>query len=471
MGINDIALECAKCADAFGKQIGALDAYVSEEKRNVVFTLVTNLSKVEFVYTLRNRVLCPRSTLFVRIYPIKTRPLSMHLYELMAKDDFRCTYFPYIESPQRMRACFAALSDILREYLPVVERLVMDQDAYDRAWADKQQAIMTTAKLKGESIPDDPQEQAAYWSYWGEFYEDFAQLIFFTNNNAYAAFLSGDAQKARKLYKKRADKGDLQEYEERLYAFLQTPAAEGYEAMPPSCAGILAGRDYANGKDEGKVLFITGSLCYFAALLVILLIAGAAYLFGGDTVYYPIDLVFLFILPLLPAAFGSVGLRRVVMRYWLKKQGERLLEQDAIANSRAINRVSMVLTVLSFALVLFFGCVFIFATPRFYCDRMVYDDAAKFPFLNPVSYSYKELERVYYIEGRYNEFDEFVDRGSYVLFFSEGRVIDLDTSITEEGAREHVLPLLEPYAGEVQTFASDRDLAQSLGTTVEKLFG
>jgi len=470
--MKDMLIACAEAAEAFGKRLGALDTYAVEGKKSVAFVVETRLSKIEFVYTLKGvGIVCPKSTLYARLYPLKNRPVFFHLYELAREGDFRCTYFPFIESAQRMEACFAVLSGIVEEYLPALEVLAMDTAAYDAAVTEKQQAILRCANIKPEKVPTDPEEQAAFWSTWVDFYESFAQLAFFTNYDGYTAFLRGDLEKVKRLYGKRAIKGELHPYEQRLYAFIDTPEALEYQPLPPVCDGLLENQNYSNGAGEGKLLFFTGSVCYLAALTVEWLIIGLVYLFFGmDTAYYPLDGVFYFILPLMPAVFGSVALRRLFIPLVFRKDAQRMAEVDRLANGKKISGVAWVLTVLLTAAFLFFSFVFVAATPRFYTDRMVYDDAAKFPFLNPVTYAYEDIERVCYIEGRWNVYDELVERGSYILFFADGNAIDLDSTISEKQTVEEVLPLLKPYINEVETFSSDRELVKKYGTIAEELF-
>ncbi len=465
-------MACAQATEDFGKQLDALDVYVVEGNKSVRFTVETRLSKIEFVHTLKGMGICPKSTLYARLYPLKNQSAFFHLHELAREGDFRCTYFPCIESAQRMEACFASLSGILEEYLPALEDLAMDTTAYDAAVAEKQQAILRCANIKPEKVPTDPEKRADFWTTWTDFYETFAQLAFFTNYAGYTAFLRGDLEKARRLYGKRAAKGDLLPYEQRLYAFLATPAAPAYQPLSPDCAGLLENQSYSNGGAEGKLLFVTGSVCYWVAMAVEWLIIGLVYLLcGSGTAYYPLDWVFYFILPLLPAVFGSVALRRLFIPLVFRKDSERMADIDRLANGKKVSGVAWALTVLMTAAFLFFSFVFIAATPRFYADHLVYDDAAKFPLLNPVSYAYEDIERVCYIEERWNVYDELVERGSYVLFFTNDRVLDLDGVLTEEQTVKRVLPLLEPYVDdEVEVFASDRELAEAYGTTPENLF-
>ncbi len=472
MAIKDVIKACAMAVEAYAAQEGALETYVTEAKKSVIFSVVTRLSRLEFVLTTKSSVLCPPATLFVRIYPQKNRELSLHLCELTAPTDFRCTYFPYVESALRLEACFAALTAVLADYMPAVERLALDGDAYAAALTDKRQRVQRYAGIADKDIPKDPEMQEAFWAQWDEFYETFAQIVRFTTHDGYCAFLAGRPQKAIKHYRKEAEKGQLSPYEERLYAFLHTPEAEEYHALPADCAPILEGREQQYGTRQGlELLLMLGVLYAVLAPLFLLLAWGLFAAFCRQAVYAPFDWVMALILPLLPALFGAISLRRWLYPKLFRKNTEQWLALDELENSPRVNRVCHWITGVLLVLCLYFNAVFTLCVPRVYADRLTYDDASAFPLLAPQTYAYEDLEQVCYIEGRYNAFDEFVDRPSYVLVFTDGRVIDLDSSLTVEETRERVLPLLLPYVDGVTSYDSDRALAETQGVTAEDLFG
>lgn len=470
--MKEMLLACAQATEDFGKRLDAVDTYVAEAKKAVLFTIETRLSKIEFVYTLKGIGLCPKSTLFVRLYPQKNRPLCLHLYEVVGEDDFRCTYFPMVESGERMNACFAVLAGMVEEYLPAMEALAMDGAAYDAALAAKRQAVLRCVNIHESKVPTDPELAAQFWFTWEDYYESFVSLAYFTNYAGYTAFLQGDLAKAKKLYAKRQRKGDLLPYEERLLDFLDTPAAATYAPMPPKCAGSVEAMAYANGKQEGKLLLITALFCYLVVLVAEWLIVGVTYLsLGRGAAYYPLDWVFLFFLPLGSAAFGCVALRRLFIPLVFRDEAEKMARIDRLANGKAVGGIDVVLTVFVTAAVLFFGFLFVAAAPRFYADRVIWDDAARFPWLNPVTYAYEDIEQVYYVEGRINAYGDLVDRGSYVLVFADGSAIDLDGSVTIEQTENQILPLLDPYIDEVITCPTDVDLANLYDKSVDDFFG
>lgn len=160
--MKEIVLACAEAVQAFGERLDALDTYVLEGDRSVLFAVETRLSKIEFVYTLKGMTVCPKSTLFVRLYPQKNRPLFFHLYEMAREGDFRCTYFPFIENAERMQACFAVLAAMVEEYLPALEALAMDDAAYEAKLTEKRKAVLRCANIKEEKVPQDPELRGTF---------------------------------------------------------------------------------------------------------------------------------------------------------------------------------------------------------------------------------------------------------------------------------------------------------------------
>ena len=473
--IKDLVVECARCVQELATDLDAMDTTVTESKKAVIFNLELRLCRMEFVLTVKNSMMCPMGTLFARVFPQKNRPLNLHLYELMAEDDFRCCYFTYNASVLQLQHSFSALKNLVLEVLPVAEELALDNERYEQVLAEKctqlaEYANVDTAPLKEQLSESELQEFLI--AEWGEFYETFAQLLPFTQNEAYAAFVAGDIKKAVNKFGKMQKKAELLPYFERLYRFLQTPQAHRFQPFPPACrAAYLQGREVQYGAKEGARIFGAAGILYGIFLVFFYLISGGVYaLLCGDAVYAPYDWVFVLFLPLLPALFGSIALRRWLYPKLFRMDAQQWLAQDELGNAKAINAIAYTLFAVCGVACLWFAVVFTLSAPQFYTDRMVYDDGAKFPFLNWETYHYEDIDSVNYIEGRYNAYEEYIDRGSYVLVFEDGSVVDLDSSISIENTEENMLPLLTSYVDEVKIYPSDRDLAEAYGKDTDSFF-
>lgn len=474
--IHQIALECARCVEAFGKEWDAVDMTVTDSKKAVIFNLEFRLCRIEFVLTVKNSMMCPVGTLFARIFPQKNHPLSLHVYELLEPDDFRCPYFPYNHSPEQVQLSFAVLAGLVWEVLPRAEQLALDTQQFNQVLREKCALLAAFAKVDTAKLQEKLSEEEVQdylLGEWGEFYETFGQLLPFTQSDPYAAFIMGDVDKALKGYAKMAKKKDMPAYFLRLLDFLQTPQARTFAPLPEECGAVyLQGRQQQYGAKEGGYLLLLCGILYALFLPVSYLIAGGLYAaFCGGAAYAPFGWGMPLLLPALPALFGTLSLRRRLYARVFPKDADRWLAQDELENSATTNRVCYVLFGLTAAVCLYFNVVFTLCVPRFYADRMIYDDAARFPLLNPVIYAYEDLEQVYYIEGRVNVFGDLVERGSYVLVFTDGSVIDLDGSISVEQTEKRVLPLLTSYVEKVTTYATDVELAKQYGKSADDFFG
>lgn len=456
-----LAEKCSALTQEFASCIHALHFSERREKKNSVFTILTNLSKIEFVYVGKGSVLCPQSTLFVRIFPLKTRDMFFHLYELMEEDDFRCTYFTYIESEQRMEVCFHNLSHILLEYLPKIEALVRDRERFAAVTEQKYNTVQKLLGIKEQDIPKEAEHAEIYWMYCFAHFEKFVQVVRFTQFDGYRYFLEGRLDKARASYAKLCEKGRFLPFEQRLYEFIQKSEAVDYVSLSSECAAYLDAQRYIGNKKQGLHLLRTGGLLYLIFFILFLMLGLTIELVRANgTVYYSYHFYETALLAAaLPAVFGSFSLRRILAKAINRKNWKQELAFDDISNSKTLNRVSHVLFGIVLAVCIFFAVVFSCASPKFYQDYMVYDDAEKFPLLNPVVYHYEEIVEVYHIAGRYNIYGDYIGRSSYVLRFQNGILLDFDGStLSEPETEECVLPLLKPYTGDVIALYSDREI-------------
>ena len=93
----------------FAEQTHALAVDFMEDKKYAEWTITYNIIKIQFVLTKKEKLLCPIATLFCRVYFGKNDTYFYHLPELaeyLEPDAFKCYYFPYMESEQRLDACF-----------------------------------------------------------------------------------------------------------------------------------------------------------------------------------------------------------------------------------------------------------------------------------------------------------------------------------------------------------------------------
>ena len=73
-----------------------------------------------------------------------------------------------------------------------------------------------------------------------------------------------------------------------------------------------------------------------------------------------------------------------------------------------------------------------------------YEDSIKF---ESNSYTYSQIDSIYYIDARYNAYDNRIERPSYIILFKDKTSLDPDGYTSVKYTEEKVLPLLKKKTG------------------------
>lgn len=444
------------CTQEFANRTNALDVDFADEKKRAIWSLKYNIIKFEFILTKKEKIVCPKHTLFCRVYFGKNEMYYFHLPELMSylePDNFQCYYYPYIESTERLEACFAMLSDFLyRNYFRINE-LAKSIEGSEKIKADK---LTDMLSVYLSEVPEKELE-ADMW----QLYEDFVLLLRYTAEGAYRALLLGNYEVAFKQYVQMEKKGQLTAYEKRLYGFLQ--AEEGaYEILPEACNGLKCVKQWDNPNKEGLSILLMG-LVYELVFGVIfsVIIAGINAVLGDGAVYYagvPWGVGFVFAGP--PAVFGGIAHRNLVRRLLEKDNFEEGLRLEKMINPSWIEPFSRIIFGITFV-----GCFVVniqvaFCTTSFYDTYLSFDKDEDFFGRELVSCEYGKLENVYYSKGLYNVYGDYIGRPSYLLEFEDGIVWNSDGFMEIEAFEKNVLPILEDYYDEIIYVEARNDLIE-----------
>lgn len=423
------------------------DVLYTEEARDkhmTRFSLYFRVCRVELVYSRKWETVAPPSVLYCRVYLSKNDPIYLHLPELMAylgAQDYRACYFPYIESPERLEACFRALMCIVEDYIPQAERLGttgQDRVILER-WADE--GFFEDPKGEEPQQGEIDRDTMAFV----RVFQESVLVARHTNLDAYEAFLKGDREKALQKYEKLAKNG-LSLYEKGLCDFLRSEESRDFRPMSAECFAAPAYKKATGQKADlkGMALLYAGFAVLFCGLLAVL---NAVYARG--TVYYlGVPWWTGLIWAGLPAIFGYFVFQRRIQ----KLLGGSVDFLDALKPHPWINRLAAVIfaaaTVGSAVL-----CIWLSGNSmRFYADRGIYcteEDSAR-------EFAYSEVQDIYFIRSRYNDYGNRVDRSSYVIVLADGTRIDLDASTSLEKQRQIVEELFP--ALEIRELDSDREL-------------
>lgn len=412
-----------------------------QENKATVFSMTLRLCRIEIVYSWRWTVIAPPSVLYCRVYLGKNDELFFHLPEILPylnSCDYRACYFPYVENEERMIRCFRALLDMVEEYIPRIEKLGqtgMDQQII-QAW------------IQREYPNDEAPEGMAEYKRWSE-----SLLVGrYTTQDAYEAFLRRDWKKARKLYRK-LEKSGLQEYEQGLCRFLENEDNRDFVPIHPDCFSLKDYRAVSSPWVDLLGMVICAVPIGLLCSLVIALTNGI--MAQGTVVFFGMPWWSGFVFGGLPGVF-AYGLlqRRVFGLLGGKFRGRGQDYVDIMDTYPKLNKPFAVVVGLLAAISVFGSGFLAHGTcMRLYDDRCVYaaDDLWAFE-----SFPWDDVEAVYHISARYNEYGDRIERSSYVLLLKDGRQLDLDGTCTEAETRQLVFPLLPEHL--VVFVDSERDI-------------
>ena len=443
----------------YAEEKSAIFSEHTSNKKRCVFKLELRAITIEFCYAKKSTVFISPSTLYCRIFLRKNSVMYYHIPEILTmtgKQDFRSCYFPFIENEARMKLCFGELVNILETHLSDIEMLTSEDKINNN---DVFESYKRIYKLKEKdinfSLIDVNEYDTAFFKSL-QSNRDGYLVNLFTVSSAYSSLLLGNREKALLLYAKREQKDGLMEYEKSLVDFLQSDKGKDFSPMPEKCLtlpfGTVAAKPSLGELALNTVIaYLPFAGLFCAIFLVTNLIVSANTVFSFCPPWYGGLLV-----AGLCGIFGGLGFRNQIKRILKGKSAQTAIEMDKLVNSRTLNRFIYVF----FALVLAFS---LFATFMIMsCHALFYENSFKYTNEEGIwqysEYSYSDIESVYYMKSRYNDYGEVINRSSYVLEMNDGGILDFDAFTTNEEAEETIIPFLKDKGFVVKTIASDKEL-------------
>ena len=437
----------------FAEQTGAISVEYVEDKRYAEWSVKYNIIKLQFVLTKKEKILCPIATLFCRIYLGKNEKHYYHLPELMEylePDDFQCYYFPYIESIERQTSCFAVLSTFLAKHISTINELAKSTEKSDKIKADKFAEVARLLEVK--------ETEEEVLEYALSSYEAYVLLPRYVADGAYREFVFQKYDKALKLYEQMEKKGTLTQYEMRLVSFIKDLQTE-YTALPEECNAIQKAKAWDSPSKEGLSILLMALVCELLfSILFSGVIIGINAVLSRETVYYVgMDWYYAFLWAGIPALFGGIALRNGVRRFLQKDIYEEGREFEKLTNPKWLDPVANGIFAFTFVGMLFMTVCMTCMSTRFYDEHMIYNTGESLIPVNTTC-NYEDLTKVYYSEGLYNDYGDYIERASYLLEFSDGSVWDSDGFTSVEVVESYVLPVLEEYYEQVEYIKERNEL-------------
>lgn len=454
MRTNELAVLLKDKVIKFADENDGLDCELGENKSIYSYKIYGKLLAIEFVYTKKEKLFAPASTLFCRIYLNKNNYFPYHFPELMDElnlDDFRSWYFPHIENEQRLNDCFETLAGMIKEYLPKIYELAIDvtkRKEVEKSMLDERLRILN---LKESDVPEDDNE-IFLMRIAGLCENRF--LMCLASNSAYNCFVEGKYEKAIKQYEKLIKNDSITRYEKRIYIFMKNSLndnGEIYEAMPLKCNAESMAKTHNSSKEYVVEVGAYIGVGYVAMTIFFMEIIFLYNIFSGLNSIYMAGMKWYwgFIWGVLPGMFFGIAFRRKIAGVFIKKKAQEILDFDDIFNSNATNKLAKGACYVTFVLSLVAVVAILHMNVRFYSDHLIYASGESV-FSKPERYEYSDIEEIYCVEGRYNDWDEWIDRGSYILKIKDGTLIDLDEFASKKETEKRIIPIIDEFVPDIK---------------------
>ena len=427
---------CEKYADERGLTCGQ----VSVTKKSASCFVESASIAVEFVFK-RSSFGTIFNILYCRVHPDKREEfyyLLPELFVLLGIEEYRSCFFAEIESEERLENCFSQLVNILDIYADEIENAVQAGEI----------------PLEKEQLKFDYPE----FKHIFEDNADIRDLLYidkYTEGAQYKHLLSGDIAKEIRVLERLAEKEKASEYQKRLLGYLRSHP--DFSPMPDECNAVKAQGRKALGGVIVYTAVLSVSYVVFASLFLLLWAIPAAVGSSGCSAYYGTPWFSALIMAVVPALFGGLAFRRPLIDFLFKNRAAAIIRRDRMKNGRGTDIIARISFVLCFGIAVSIMIYMIGFSVRFYDDRLELPGTNSAPF-NYVEYGYDEIDAIYHIIARYNDYGERVERSSYVIKLKNGRIFDLDGFVPEKEVEQVVIPLLSGYDVEYPEVDSERDV-------------
>ena len=428
----------------------------TERKKEAVWTVTMPVLKLEFIYTLKKNVLIPTSTLYCNVYLEKNSNNPYTVYQIidyLGLEDYHCYTFSYIESEERLCACFNALKGFLNANLQSVERLAISGFDF------KEKRLNETKRVLKDNEIDSGNDFAIHFTLEN-------QIARYTDFPAYKLFLKGQYEKSLKLYYKLKKKNTLYDYEIKLIGFMEKLMEKGerYEAITLETASLLKAEKYGESpQGYGSAILLSVLLVYLILLIPfsVIIVFLFKYLYSG-TVLGPNEMQILFsifLMPLIPAVFIGIAFSDKI---YLRKNKNNKDAQNFyyITFSPKSNAFAkFVCIIMSVVTAFIFSVLMIAPQIKCYEEYMVCNISEKDFQFDYQRYNYSDIKEIYKVDGIYNEYTgKIIDRQSFVIRFSNGDV-NTDSYLEFYESEQQLLPQITKfYKGKIKYAKTNLDV-------------
>ena len=427
-----------------------LDETIVDSKKFCKYNIEFLSYVLEFVYVKKETTYYKPSSLYCTVKLRKNSIVHYHLTDIipfLEHKTFKSCYFWNIESPERLNSCFKSLVATLESVTPQLAPFLLDDFIISEGLFNSYKAIynLKETDLDFEQIEKPEDFAHSYFLYLQNIRDGyiFSRYCSFV---PYTLLLKNKVNEALKKYEKLNQKGKLLEYEKHLIEHIINSENYEFHAFDSCCDTSVSEKLITplTGLIEFAIVFLISSVFFCGIFAIHNLIISINTLVVLSAPWY---------LGLLCAGlcsiFGAITLvanKPVANKHLTKKERK---EFSNILVSKGVKKFSFIVFLLSIAVSIFFTIMILKNNVRFYDNKIAFDNKI---------YSYEDIDSVYYIESRYNVYDERIERGSYVILFGDKTSLDLDGYTSIEYAEKEVLPLLKNKGFNINGVNSEKEL-------------
>lgn len=337
-------------------------------------------------------------------------------------------FIPNITDEKGMKKAFTTIEDVIFAVLPVLSGIAVDEE-YKKSLLDTYYE-----ELKYIFSTDDLDNLIDYYFY------DFFALRFTTE--AFDYYLKGDFEKAcKRLSKIKKPTG----YEKRLLDTLHSGMYEKCETVPKDIAYF--GDNPFTSKDDIKefmVLFASWFILTPLTSAMYLLIFFLVFLMENKASVYLMGPEYNWSFCICAGFFTAIPIsyftRFRFYKLFNKKGYEKYEKLSSMQNGKGADSFMKGFTYVIFCVSIVLSVLLCKWNINFTENGVI--DNTKFLSLRGEYYTYEEIERIYYLPERTNDFGEVLEFPSYVMV-ADGKEIDFYEFADIEDYEKELLPFLE----------------------------
>lgn len=444
MSFNELEKVFLTRCEEYAKKLNALGTKTTSEKKTTFFSISLSSIKLQLIYGKKRGAFDLPSTIFARVYLNKNTNHFYHIPELLAFlgiDDYRACYFPYIESEERMDYCFDALTEVLDSHIADFEKIVTTF-RHEEMRRYQFESVKNMYSLKEEDY-----NETDMYSMMLEMGEKMTFLQRMTTLDAYYNLCCGNREDAIKKYEKLQSRNLLFDYEKRLLEFIKKPENADFKPITDECFSYKEAKPYVMGSNIFSFKALIFSLGVTIPVFLISTFVVEKILSAGAIARYGAPWWAILLFAVVSAVTVTMGFADSINKLvGDKKEKTRVIYRQILESKLSKDITEVIFRSFSAILFVFVIMLSIFTTSVY--DTYIKTPSNDNPFTS-IQIQYEDIDKIYYMDARYNVYGDRIDRPSYVLIFKDGTMFDFDMINTAEETEKDVLPLLEKYNLEI----------------------